>query len=99
MKWCEAYIQMKDNNAFVRRDCWGYKYFIWLKPAIDIRLEWCRDPQLKQVVEKYGHKTDDGSLMIKAKDCICLYNGHCVETGFVLRREDLVAEDWRVIKL
>lgn len=98
MKWCEAYMQMKNNKAFVRRDSWGHKYFIWLKPAVDVKLEWCKDELLKKVIEHFGH-TFDGQRVIKAEDAFCLYNGYSIETGFQLRPEDKVADDWRVINL
>ena len=97
MKWCEAYIQMKDNKAFVRRDSWGHKYFIWLKPSVNVKLEWCKDELLKKVIEHFGH-TLDGQQIIKAEDALCLYNGYSVETGFKLRPEDKVADDWSVVK-
>ena len=98
MKWCQAYIKMKDEGAFIRRATWGHKYFCWLKPAITIKLSWCRDLQLKKVIETFGHNLDN-ELCIKAEDCLCLFNGITVETGFQLRPEDKIADDWEVINL
>lgn len=98
MKWCKAYIEMKEKGAFVKRASWGNKYFCWLKPAANIQLSWCRDPQLKKVVETFGHKMEN-DLYIKAEDCLCLFNGHSVETGFQLRPEDKVADDWIIVNI
>lgn len=98
MNWTNAYIEMKDNGAFVKRASWGTKYCIWLKPAVNVQLDWCRDPQLKKIVETYGHISND-TKVIKAEDCLCLFNGITVETGFQLRREDRVAEDWIVVNI
>lgn len=99
MTWNEAYIQMKNNNAFVRRDSWGHKYFIWLKPATHVKLEWCKDQLLRKVVETFGRKNENNEQFIRAEDALCLYNGYSVETGFQLRPEDRAADDWRVINL
>ena len=98
MKWCEAYIQMKEKKAFVRRDVWDTKYFIWLKPAILVKLSWCKDENLKKVIEHFGRKVD-GDDVLRAKNTISLFNGFSVETGFQLRPEDKVADDWSVVNL
>ena len=100
MKWCEAYIKMKENKVFVRRESWGHQYFMWLKPSTWIREEWCKDPLLLQVVQNLGRKdADTNTKVIKVEDAICLYNGFSVETGITLRPEDKVADDWIVVKM
>ena len=100
MKWSEAYIQMKDNKAFVRRQTWGHKYFIWLKHSINIREEWCKDPLLLEVIKTFGMiDANTNTRLIKAEDAICLFNGYSVETGMSLRPEDRVADDWEIVKL
>lgn len=100
MKWCEAYIQMKENKAFVKRASWGIRYFIWLKPAINVREEWCKDPLLLKVIQTFGLRdADTNTKVIKAEDAICLYNGYSIETGITLRPEDKVADDWMIVKI
>ena len=100
MKWCEAYIQMKENKAFVRRESWGHKYFIWLKPSINIREEWCKDQLLLKVIQNFGMKdSDTNTKLIKAEDAICMFTGYSVETGWQPRSEDKVADDWTIMIL
>lgn len=100
MKWCEAYIQMKENKAFVRRAVWGTKYLVWLKPSINIREEWCRDKLLLKVIQNFGMRdSDTNTKLVKAEDAICLFNGHSIETGWQPRPEDKVADDWMIIEL
>ena len=99
MKWCEAYIQMKENNAFVRRSVWGTNYVLWLKPEFLIQEDWCKDENLKKLISKYGHKNDKGINVIKGVATLSLFNGHYVESGWILRQEDKVADDWMIVNL
>lgn len=98
MKWSEAYMTMKDDNVFVRRATWGTKYLMWVKPAVRIKANWCRDKQLKTLVHKFGHMVD-GEQVLRCYDAFCLFDGYAVKTGFELRSEDKVADDWEVVKL
>lgn len=99
MKWCEAYIQMKDNNAFVRRKVWGKGYIAWLKPASIIKEEWCKDEKLKKLISNFGHIDKEGKKLIEGEQAICLFNGRSVETGWNPRNEDKVSEDWEIVNL
>lgn len=98
MKWSNAYIEMKNNKAVVRRKTWGSKYMIWLKPRTLINPEMCHDEVLKSIILKFGKRSDKGSV-IEAKEVICLYTGYNIETGFYLKPEDLVADDWEIVNL
>lgn len=99
MKWCEAYIQMKENNAFVRRKVWGKNYIIWLKPVFLIQEDWCKDENLKKIISNFGGLNGEGKKIIKGKESISLFDGFGVESGWEPRPEDKIANDWEVVTL
>lgn len=99
MKWCEAYIQMKENKAFVRRTTWGSKYLVWLKPVFMIQEDWCKDENLKKLVSNFGGMGKDGKRVLKGEESLSLFNGYSVEAGWQPRPEDRVADDWIIVDL
>lgn len=99
MKWCEAYIQMKENKSFVRRKVWGKSYIVWLKPVFFIQEDWCKDENLKKLVSNFGGINEEGKRILKGEEALSLFNGHSVETGWQPRPEDKVADDWEIVEL
>lgn len=99
MKWCEAYIQMKENKAFVRRTTWGSKYFVWLKPGFMIQEDWCKDENLKKLVSNFGALNGEGKRVLKGEEAFSLFNGRSVEAGWHPRPEDKMADDWIVVNI
>ena len=99
MRWCEAYIQMKENKAFVRRTTWGRKYFFWLKPEFMIQEDWCKDENLKKLVSNFGALNGEGKRVLKGEEAFSLFNGRSVETGWHPRPEDKIADDWIVVNI
>lgn len=99
MKWCEAYIQMKENKAFVRRTTWGSKYFVWLKPEFMIQEDWCKDENLKKLVSNFGALNNEGKKVLKGEEAFSLFNGKSVEAGWYPRPEDRTANDWIVVNI
>ena len=99
MKWCEAYIQMKENKAFVRRAVWGKNYIVWLKPKFMIQEDWCKDENLKKLVSNFGGINEEGKRILKGEEALSLFNGHSVEIGWYPRPEDKVADDWEIVEL
>ena len=99
MKWCEAYIQMKENKAFVRRAVWGSNYLVWLKPVFMIQEDWCKDENLKKLVSNFGGINEDGKRVLKGAESLSLFNGYSVEAGWQPRPEDRVADDWMIVEL
>lgn len=99
MKWCEAYIQMKENKSFVRRKVWGKSYIVWLKPIFFIQEYWCKDENLKKLVSNFGGINEEGKRILKGEEALSLFNGHSVETGWQPRPEDKVADDWEIVEL
>lgn len=99
MKWSEAYIQMKENKAFVRRKVWGKSYIIWLKPVFFIQEDWCKDENLKKLIHNFGGINEEGKRILKGEEAISLFNGHSVEAGWQPRPEDKIADDWEIVEL
>ena len=99
MKFHEAYEQMKNNKAFVRRSVWGDKYIIWLKPVFFIQEDWCKDENLKKLINNFGGKNEEGKRILKGEETFSLFNGHSVEAGWQPRLEDKIANDWEIVEL
>ena len=80
-------------GACVRRknwDCMGA--FLWLKPTVNVKAEWCKDPMLKGLAEANGGE-------IEALDTICMFTAqHTILTGWIPQQSDMFAEDWEVIR-
>ena len=99
MKWCQAFIQMKDNNAFVRRKAWPQNYFIWYKPEAQVLESWCKDLNLKKVINRFGKFNNDKERFISCEDVFCIYDRFKVKTGFEITRGDRYSEDWEIVEL
>lgn len=99
MRWCEIYIKMKEEGAFARRAVWGSKYLIWLKPVFMIQEDWCKDENLKTLINKFGIKNDNGVKVLKGEEAFSLFNGRTIEAGWQPRPEDKLADDWEIVKL
>ena len=57
---------LKEGRKVARKGWNGKGMFLWLKPASEIKAEWCRDLMLKNLAEQNG-----GS--IEALGTICMY--------------------------
>lgn len=70
-------------------DCLGA--FLWLKPATNVKAEWCKDPLLKELAEQAGGE-------VPASDTICMFTAQrTILTGWIPQQSDMFAEDWEVI--
>ncbi len=82
------YARLNFPEAF----SWTPRMFIWLKPAVTIRADWCKDPILKELAEKNGGE-------IKGLGTICMYtDDHSILTGWLASQMDMLAEDWVVVE-
>lgn len=77
----------------VRRKKWdSVGVFLWLKPATNVKAEWCKDPMLKALAEQNGGE-------IPACDTICMFTAqHTILTGWIPQQSDMFAEDWEIVK-
>lgn len=85
-------IALLKSGHKVRRSGWHNKSkFLWFKPPAEVKAEWCKDPQLKELAEKSGG-------MIPALGTICMYmeedGAPKILTGWTPTPCDLLAEDW-----
>lgn len=91
MGFGDAIRALKAGKKVRRKnwDCVGA--FLWLKPATNVKAEWCKDPMLKDLAEKAGGE-------IPASDTICMFTAqHTILTGWIPQQSDMFADDWEVI--
>lgn len=76
----------------VRRRGWNGKgMFLWLKPATNVKAEWCKDPMLKELAEKNGGE-------IPALGTICMFTAQKeILTGWLASQTDILSEDWEIV--
>ena len=80
---------LKQGKKVTRR-IWGEDDFIWMKPATNVKAEWCHDPELKRLAESRG-----GEIPALATICAYYTNGP-VFTGWIATSADMLAEDWEL---
>lgn len=83
------------NGKKVRRAGWHAKdKYLWYKPPVAIKADWCKDEALKGIAEKNGGQIDGLGV-------ICMYlteNGKpLILTGWHPTPCDFLAEDWEII--
>lgn len=86
---------LKEGHKVARKGWNGKGMFLWLKPASEIKAEWCRDSMLKNLAEQNG-----GS--IEALGTICMYTHdnsgrNAILTGWLASQSDMLSEDWEII--
>lgn len=90
-------IRVLKSGGKVARAGWNGKgMFLWLKPATEIKEEWCRDPQLIERVRENG-----GTIL--ALGTICMYTHDstgrkAILTGWLASQSDMLCEDWYVVE-
>ena len=86
---------LKKGYKVARKGWNGKGMFLWLKPATEVKAEWCKDPMLKSLAEDNG-----GS--INALGTICMYTTdstgrRAILTGWLASQADMLLEDWVII--
>lgn len=89
-----AVALMKSGHK-VRRSSWRNKSrFLWFKPPAEVKAEWCKDPQLKELADKNGGA-------IPALGTVCMYveedGAPKILSGWMPTPCDLLAEDWECL--
>ena len=87
---------LKEGHKVARMGWNGKGMFLWLKPAAEVKSEWCKDPLLKSLADENG-----GS--IAALGTICMYTHDAsgrkaVLTGWLASQSDMLLEDWFVVE-
>lgn len=91
----EAIKALKQGKRVARLGWNGKGMHLWLKPATIVKAEWCKDEQLKAIVELNGGQ-------IEALGTICMYTVNsagrrAILTGWVASQTDILSEDWIVL--
>jgi hypothetical protein len=87
---------LKEGHKVARKGWNGKGMFLWLKPATEVKAEWCKDPLLKSLAEENG-----GS--IAALGTICMYTHdstgrNAILTGWLASQSDMLLEDWLIVE-
>ena len=95
MDFGTAIRALKEGHKVTRKGWNGKGMFLWLKPANQIKAEWCKDPILKKLAEENG-----GS--VEALGTICMYTHdssgrNAILTGWLASQSDMLSEDWEII--
>ena len=65
--------------------------YLWLKPAITIKVPFCKDPILNEIVRNNGGE-------IKALGTICMKTADDkILTGWLASQTDMLSEDWYIL--
>jgi hypothetical protein len=91
----EAIEALKNGKKVTRKGWNGKGMFLWLKPAANIKAEWCKDEALKELVNQNGGE-------ILGLGTICMYTHDstgrkAILTGWLASQSDMLSEDWEVI--
>ena len=92
----KALFYLKYGYKVARKGWNGKNMFLWLKPETTIKSEWCKDPELKKLVDENGGE-------LKALGTICMYTHdssgrNAVLTGWLASQSDMLLEDWYVVE-
>ena len=95
MDFSDALREVKAGNKIARKGWNGKGMFLWLKPAAEVKKEWCKDPFLAELAEKNGGT-------IPALGTICMYTHdstgrNAILTGWLASQSDMLLEDWKII--
>lgn len=96
MDFGEALKALKNGHKVARMGWNGKGMFLWLKPATEVKAEWCKDPLLKALAEENG-----GS--VQALGTICMFTHDstgrkAILTGWLASQSDMLLEDWIVVE-
>lgn len=86
---------LKEGHKVARKGWNGKGMFLWLKPATEVKAEWCKDPLLKDLAEENG-----GGIL--ALGTICMYTHDstgrkAILTGWLASQSDMLLEDWVIV--
>lgn len=86
-------IEVLKKGLKVARKGWNGKgMYLWLKPAVTIKSDWCKDPILKEIVDDNGGEAEAlGTICMKTVDDRIL-------TGWLASQTDILSDDWIIVK-
>ena len=87
----DAIKALKEGKKVARKGWNGKNMYLWLKPAVTIKAEWCKDPMLKEIVDANGGEAEAlGTICMKTAD-------NKILTGWLASQTDMLCEDWSII--
>ena len=88
----DAIKALKEGKKVARKGWNGKNMYLWLKPAVTIKSEWCKDPMLKEIVDANGGEAEAlGTICMKTAD-------NKILTGWLASQTDMLCEDWVVVE-
>lgn len=86
-------IEALKKGLKVARKGWNGKgMYLWLKPAVTIKSDWCKDSMLKEIVDANGGEVEAlGTICMKTAD-------NRILTGWLASQTDVLSEDWVIIE-
>lgn len=91
MNFGKAIEALKQGKKVTRSGWNGKGMFLWLKPAVTIKSDWCKDPELKSLVDANGGEMEAlGTICMKTAD-------NKILTGWLASQTDMLSEDWEVL--
>jgi hypothetical protein len=96
MDFGEAIRALKAGLKVARAGWNGRGMYLWLKPAAEVKREWCRDPYFIEAIDRNGGES------IAALGTICMFTHDstgrkAVLTGWIPSQSDMLCEDWYVV--
>lgn len=96
MNFGKAIEALKEGKKVAREGWNGKGMFLWLKPAVTVQSEWCKDPLLKDLCAQNGGE-------ILALGTICMYTHdssgrRAILTGWLASQSDMLLEDWVIVE-
>ena len=92
MDFGEAIKLLKQGKKVAREGWNGKGMFLWLKPEVEIKAEWCKDEILKTIAEANG-----GS--VRGLGTICMFTAQqTILTGWLASQSDMLSNDWVVVE-
>ena len=91
----EALKYLKRGFKVARKGWNGKGMFLWLKPAAEIKKEWCKDPFLAELAEENG-----GSIQALGTICMFTHDSSgrkAILTGWLASQSDMLLEDWEIV--
>ena len=88
----DAIKALKEGKKVARKGWNGKNMYLWLKPAVTIKAEWCKDTMLKEIVDANGGEAEAlGTICMKTAD-------NKILTGWLASQTDMLCEDWVVVE-
>ena len=88
----DAIKALKEGKKVARKGWNGKNMYLWLKPAVTIKAEWCKDHMLKEIVDANGGEAEAlGTICMKTAD-------NKILTGWLASQTDMLCEDWVVVE-